>query len=182
MPGPYLVKLSAGTSRQSVLLGETFLVAPYSPEFATGPADPAFLARLARAGGGHELTEAAQAFANNLPAAPGRLPLDHFLLVVALLLWPIDIAVRRLAITPAEVAAAWRRRRERAAVAPPSPAEAVLGKVRERREKRVQPTITQPPPTTPVESPKPQSAPPPPTQDEGALFTQRLLEARRKKK
>ncbi|HLO03191.1 MAG TPA: VWA domain-containing protein, partial [Symbiobacteriaceae bacterium] len=32
--GPYVVKLSAGTKVQSVQLGETFLVVPYSPEFA----------------------------------------------------------------------------------------------------------------------------------------------------
>ncbi|HWI64248.1 MAG TPA: glutamine amidotransferase [Symbiobacteriaceae bacterium] len=181
MPGPYLVKLSAGTKRQSVQLGETFLVAPYSPEFATGAADPGFMQRLAKAGGGQVLTEASASFARNLPRAPGRLPLDHALLVLALLLWPIDIAVRRLAITPVEVAAAWRRRRERQALAPVTAAGSAVQKLRERRAER---TVQAPPPQAPTqaETPPPPPPQPKPQQKEDGLFTQRLLDARKKKK
>ncbi|MFZ5824345.1 MAG: glutamine amidotransferase, partial [Bacillota bacterium] len=113
MPGPYLVRLSAGTKRQSTTLGETFIVVPYSPEFATSGADPKFMERLARAGGGEVLTDPKLAFARNLPPAPGRLPLEGALLLLALLLWPVDIAARRLSITPAEIAEGIRRRRER---------------------------------------------------------------------
>ncbi|HYF94527.1 MAG TPA: glutamine amidotransferase [Symbiobacteriaceae bacterium] len=183
MPGPYLVKLSAGTKRQSVQLGETFVVAPYSPEFATGAADPAFMQRLAKAGGGAVLTDAAAAFAKNLPKAPGRLPLDHALLVLALLLWPVDIAMRRLAVTPVEVAAALRRRRERQARAPATAAGAAVQKLRERRAERA---AAPPPPQTPVATP-PAAAEPvaeqrPVQPKEEGLFTQRLLDARRKKK
>ncbi len=190
IPGPYLVKLSAGTKRQSVLLGETFIVVPYSPEFATSGADPGFMQRLARAGGGQELADAAAAFARNLPPAPGRLPLDKALLIAALLLWPIDIALRRLAITPVELAAALRRRRERAAVAGQAgSAAAALAKLRERRAEApvpARPAATAPPaaPTMPQQAPE---APEPKVQEaaggeEDGTFTSRLLAARKKRK
>ncbi len=133
MPGPYLVKLSAGTKVQSVLLGETFVVVPYSPEFATAGSDPQFMERLAAAGGGQVITDPASAFARNLPPAPGRLPLDQALLLAALLLWPMDIAMRRLSLTPAEVREALRRRRERRAAAPATAATAALSRLRQRR-------------------------------------------------
>ncbi|HYF75863.1 MAG TPA: glutamine amidotransferase [Symbiobacteriaceae bacterium] len=202
MPGPYLVKLSAGTQRQSVQLGETFLVAPYSPEFATGAVDPAFMQRLAKSGGGSVLDDPKAAFARNLPMAPGRLPLDHALLVLALLLWPVDIAMRRLAITPLEVAAALKRRRERQALGPATAAGAAVQKMRERRAERNVPPAAQPSPprqapnasTTPTATAARPAAPPnPPAEAQPAatkepeprqdgLFTQRLLDARRKKK
>jgi uncharacterized membrane protein len=221
-PGPYLVKLSAGTSRQSVLLGETFVVAPYSPEFATGVADPAFMQRLAKAGGGEEISDPKTAFARNLPPAPGRLPLDHALLILALLLWPLDIAMRRLSVTAGELAEAWRRRREaRAAGASATAAGAALSKMRERLAERdvgaraAGPVVGKgaaeaattragavgkpEPPKAETPAPKapdaPKPSPDPPKSDsaksdsakldpagDGSPFTQRLLDARRKKK
>lgn len=134
IPGPYLVKLSAGTRRQSTTLGETFIVVPYSPEFASSGADPTFMERLARGGGGKVLTEPAQAFANDLPRTPGRLPLDQYLLLAALLLWPVDIAARRLSLTAPEVAEAVRRfRLRRQGAGQATAASAALGRIRERR-------------------------------------------------
>lgn len=185
MPGPYLVKLSAGTKRQSVLLGETFIVVPYSPEFATSGADPVFMQRLAKAGGGKEITEAAAAFARDLPPAPGRLPLDKALLIAALLLWPLDIALRRLSVTPAEVAAALRRRRERQAAAPATAAGAALSKLRQRRaEAPLRPAAGAPPPPASAPAPPKPAEPQAPRTEEGAdsNFTQRLLAARKKRK
>lgn len=194
MPGPYLVKLSAGTKRQSVLLGDTFVLVPYSPEFQTAGSDPLFMERLARAGGGKEITEPAAAFARDLPKAPGRLPLDQWLLALALLLWPLDIAMRRLAMTPAEIGEALRRRRERGAAAvPASAAAAALGRLRERRAEappaggapaaRPQPA-PQPKPEAPApqkQADKPAEKPPEKAAEGGSPFTQRLLDARRKK-
>jgi uncharacterized membrane protein len=212
MPGPYLVKLSAGTQRQSVLLGETFIVAPYSPEFAAGSADPAFMQRLAKAGGGQEISDPQTAFARNLPPAPGRLPLDQALLILALLLWPVDIAMRRLAVTVGDLAEAWRRRKQRQAEeGAATAAGAALGKLRERRAERDVAARVAAPPAKPAAAaepkptrPEPQAAKPetqaakPETQaakpeaqaakpeppgpaEAGSPFTQRLLDARRKK-
>lgn len=208
VPGPYLVKLSAGTKQQSVALGETFLVVPYSPEFASTGSDPAFMQRLAQVGGGQELSEPAAAFAPNLPPSPGRLPLDQALLIAALLLWPLDIALRRLSLRPAEVAEALRRRRERrAAAVPDSAAASALGKLRARRVERSRGegrpasgggASAAAPATTPGPSARPQQperrqpdgrqaevkAKAAPSAEEGSEspFTQRLLEARRRKK
>jgi uncharacterized membrane protein len=183
-PGPYLVKLSAGTRQESVLLGETFIVAPYSPEFAAAAGDPGFMQRVAEAGGGKVLTEPGAAFARDLPPAPGRLPLDQALLIAALLLWPLDIALRRLSVRPGEVREAIRRRRERrgGAPAPVTAAASALGKLRERRTEAVSraPAAQPPSPSPAARAPaEPRAAQPP---ELGAPFTQRLLEARRKRK
>lgn len=181
LPGPYLVRLSAGTKRQSTTLGETFIVVPYSPEFGSNGADPRFMERLAAAGGGKVLTGPQMAFARDLPPAPGRLPLDQALLLLALLLWPIDIAARRLAITPAEIAKAVRKRRERRRVAVTgSSASAALGKIRERRSA---PSPAEAP-TRPAAQPppKPKAEPKPVDRAEGeGGFTDRLLAAKRKR-
>jgi len=200
IPGPYLVKLSAGTQRQSTTLGETFVVVPYSPEFGSSGADPGFMERLAKAGGGKVLTDPSMAFARDLPPAPGRLPLDQALLILALLLWPIDIAVRRLSLTPAEVGEAIRRRRERRqTLVTATSTTAALGKIRERRagtppaaEPGQKPAAT---PAAPTEAPvaKPAAPAPPPAakpqakaeepkpEGEGGGFTDRLLAAKRKR-
>lgn len=196
MPGPYLVRLSAGTKRQSVLLGETFVVVPYSPEFASSGSDPIYMQRLAKAGGGKELTNPADAFARDLPPAPGRLPLDQALLIAALLLWPLDIAMRRLSVTPTEVREAIRRRRERTAdIGPANAASSALSRLRERRAEAPAPERTPAPPVAPArpaQSPRPAPAQPQaagpsqpekeaPSDAEGGSFTERLLAARRKR-
>ncbi|MFZ5817783.1 MAG: glutamine amidotransferase, partial [Bacillota bacterium] len=197
MPGPYLVRLAAGTRRQSTTLGETFLVVPYSPEFASSGADPRFMERLAQAGGGQVLSDPKLAFARNLPPAPGRLPLDQILLLAALLLWPVDIAARRLSITPAEAAAELRRRRERRqAVATDSSAASALDRIRERRqqapeaparpaasgqaEPKPQARVLSTPPK-PAAPAKPETPPPEPAEGEGSNFASRLLSAKRKR-
>ncbi|HLN64017.1 MAG TPA: hypothetical protein VK464_21070, partial [Symbiobacteriaceae bacterium] len=183
LPGPYLVKLSAGTKRQSVQLGETFLVAPYSPEFATGGADPGFMKGLAKAGGGQEVTDPKTAFARNLPPAPGRLPLDQALLMLALLLWPLDIALRRLAVNLKDVAEAVKRRRNRVEAAPETAAGMALGRLRERRaaakqvERPAEPQVERR-----VERPAGQPQEPSAAPAGDGPFTQRLLDAKRKKR
>lgn len=196
MAGPYLVRLSAGTRLQSVLLGETFLLVPYSPEFAVGSGDPGFMGRLARSGGGRELSDPTEAFATNLPSYPGRLPLDRALLILGLLLWPLDIALRRLSVTPADLAQALRRRRERGATAAPATTTAALERLRARRSDRGSSDRSVPIPPAPPRNaadrpakaaPAAPSAPSEPAgadsgATEGQDFTQRLLAARRKRK
>jgi uncharacterized membrane protein len=96
--GAYILQVSwQGASDR---LGTTTgLVVPYSPEFLSTGTDTHFLTSLARAGGGALLSPGgtAGAFASNLPPVSAAIPITFWLLALAALLLPIDIAARRLA-------------------------------------------------------------------------------------
>lgn len=76
----------------------TGLVVPYSPEYRSQGTNIPFLTQLARDGGGSLLnaTNTDAAFAQNLPPVSASLPLAFFLLALAALLLPVDVALRRL--------------------------------------------------------------------------------------
>jgi uncharacterized membrane protein len=97
-PGTYLVQLGGSADGRPVVQDVAGLVVPYSPEYRSGQSNPALLAELANLTSGALLTEPAQAFARGI-----GLPL----LWLALLLLPLDIAVRRLLL--------WRGRSRAAA-------------------------------------------------------------------
>ncbi len=78
-------------------------VLAYSPEYAQIESDPALLTRLAAITGGGVAGEAPRMFAHDLPAGAATRPGWPWLLALAALLLPLDIALRRLALTPAEV-------------------------------------------------------------------------------
>jgi hypothetical protein len=74
------------------------MVVPYSPEYLTQGTDSQFMSQLARAGGGSVLSPSKPetAFEQNLQTVSTIIPLAFFLLILAALLLPIDIAARRL--------------------------------------------------------------------------------------
>ena len=92
-------ELSDGQSGASALTTTTGLVVPYSPEFRASGTDIQFLKLLAQNGGGSVLGahDTSAAFAQNLAAVVALLPIAFFLLALAALLLPIDVAARRLA-------------------------------------------------------------------------------------
>jgi len=128
--GSYLLHVSdsvGGTVKHASTIG---LVVPYSPEYLSLGTDPATLTAIARAGGGVLLTDASSAF--NVPVPPVRAvqPIGELLLVLAILLFPIDVALRRLVLR-AEDLPVWRgalRRKPAQAL----PAEATVTRLRER--------------------------------------------------
>jgi len=72
-------------------------VAPYPAEFAGDPVDTAFLTRLSEDSGGRALARPADAFSHDgLPATVGWTPLWPALLLLALLLFPLDVGLRLL--------------------------------------------------------------------------------------
>ena len=78
----------------------------YSPEYADLTGNPALLASLAAQTGGRALDTAegsgpgpAAVFAHDLAAAPAAQPIWPWLTLAAALLLPLDVAVRRLALT-----------------------------------------------------------------------------------
>jgi hypothetical protein len=83
----------------------TGLVAPYSAEYANLNADLTLLTDLWTATGGQTLSDPAQAFAHNLAIGRQTWPIWPTLLLLAALLFPLDVAIRRLRLGRRE----WRQ-------------------------------------------------------------------------
>lgn len=101
-PGTYLVNVGA-FDREQPLSQQTFgLVVPYSPEYRDISADLPFLHQLAQIAGGGHLVEPAAAFLKNLPVAEFARQIWQPLLVVVALLFPLDIAIRRVILSSSD--------------------------------------------------------------------------------
>ncbi len=120
--GAYIVRVSQ-TRPGSTPLGRTLgLVAPTPAEYRLLGSNEALLATLRAATGGRAIETAAQPWTHDLATTDSYTDLWPSLLILALLLWPLDIALRRVSVGRRELADArrwlgggWRRR---AAVAP----------------------------------------------------------------
>ncbi|TME85686.1 MAG: VWA domain-containing protein [Chloroflexi bacterium] len=151
--GSYLLHISesaGGVVRHTTTSG---LVVPYSPEYRELGTNAATLKAIAQAGGGVMLSDLSQAFRVPLPAVHAARPISEVLLVLAILLFPIDVAVRRL-IFRVEDLPAWRTALKRAPV-PAVPAEATVTRLRERVEgvraaRAAQPRTPKKPPDDPT--------------------------------
>ena len=130
-PGAYSVRVTQ-TRPGAAALGRTLgLVAPTAAEYRILGANEPFLAALRAATGGEAIEDVAQVWTHNLTSTSRFTDLWPLLLVVALLLWPLDIALRRVSIGRRELAAArgWvtGAGRRRKTVAPrPAVAEGLL--------------------------------------------------------
>src|SRR6202022_1493661 len=151
--GSYLLHVSesaGGVTRHTTTTG---LVVPYSPEYRDLGTDVATLKAIAQAGGGVRLPDISQAFRVPVPSVQAALPISEILLVLAILLFPIDVALRRL-IFRLEDMPAWRAAMKRAP-APALPAEATVTRLRERVEgvraaRAAQPRTPKKPPDDPT--------------------------------
>ena len=85
------------------------LVVPYSPEYRAGGVNRGLLAELARITGGGFLAEPVNAFLHNLPAANSAREIWRTLLFIAALLFPLDVALRRIMFSKRDMqtARAW---------------------------------------------------------------------------
>ncbi len=120
--------------------GQVALNVPYSPEYRSTGLDLPFLRSLAAAGGGSIIARPADIWANNLPSVMQEYDITAWLLVLALLLLPIDVGVRRLVVSRRELLAILEavplRRRAPTAAEPVSP---LIGAMRQRRSQRAVP-------------------------------------------
>ena len=131
-PGAYAVRITQTRRAGTSPLGRTVgLVAPTSAEYRQlGPNEP-FLASLRAATGGTVET-AAGPWVHDLTATDRSTDLWPLLLVLALLLWPLDIALRRMSLRAARAGGGSRRgsggigRRRRAAGPRTATAEGML--------------------------------------------------------
>lgn len=98
-PGTYLIWLGITKDKEPLGQMNLGLVVPYSPEYRSGGVDFGFLEELVRVTGGRLLEEPANAFLHNLPAQESAKEIWRVLLFIATLIFPIDVAVRRLTIS-----------------------------------------------------------------------------------
>jgi Mg-chelatase subunit ChlD len=175
-PGTYLVQIG-GVQGERVVVQETAgLVVPYSSEYRSNQANPALLGELAQLTGGVQLAAAADAFAPTGLSVTRAQEIGLPLLLLALLLLPLDIGLRRLMLRRSDFAA-FKARFGRSAPAPAaSVATPTLDRLNEAKQRATARPPAPPPPASPTASgasptplppaPPPQAASPPePTDD-----------------
>jgi len=119
-PGAYVIRVSQ-TRPGTAALGRTLgLVAPTPPEYRVLGTNDAFLATLRAATNGRAIETAAEPWTHDLTTNASSTDLWPSLLILALLLWPLDIALRRVSIGRRELADArsWLAGGRRRTVAP----------------------------------------------------------------
>jgi Mg-chelatase subunit ChlD len=104
--GTYVVQIAAAQDGRLVVQSAAGMVVPYSAEYRQGQRNPNLLAALARNTGGIKLEQPADAFAHNLAPVYSAREIALPLLLLALLLLPLDIGVRRLMLRRGDVGAA----------------------------------------------------------------------------
>jgi uncharacterized membrane protein len=128
--GSYLLRVTDSVGGDVKHTNTIGLVVPYSPEYRDLGTDTPTLTAIARAGGGVLITDLSTVYKLEVPPVHGILPISELLLVLAILLFPIDIALRRFVFT-AEDLPLWRAALKRRA-SPALPAEATVTRLRER--------------------------------------------------
>ncbi|MEW5989671.1 MAG: VWA domain-containing protein, partial [Chloroflexota bacterium] len=120
--GAYLMRVTGTAGGESgPAVGQTTgWVLGYSPEYRRLAADPQYLAGLAAVTSGQTLAldGPASVFQHNLTNPPARRPVWTWLTLVAILLLPLDVALRRLAFTGRDAQKVWARLFGRAAGRP----------------------------------------------------------------
>jgi len=182
--GAYFLRLNGETADGEGVVGQTSgWVLGYSAEYQPA-SETNVLTQLAETGGGQDITELITAvFDHNLSGEPVSRPIWPWLVITAVLLLPLDIALRRLVITKRDWQRAWAATFGRLfpQPAPTAQTEQVsrLFQAKERAARRP-PTLNeetpstaplaQPPASATASPPKPVDAPPvsppPKTSDE----------------
>ncbi|MBI2776498.1 MAG: VWA domain-containing protein [Chloroflexi bacterium] len=119
--GAYAVRITQIRPGTAALGRTVGLVAPVAAEYRLLGANQTLLATLRAATGGREIATAAEPWTHDLRSTASFTELWPWLLILALLLWPLDIALRRVSIGRRELTdarawagRAWRRRRDAA--------------------------------------------------------------------
>ncbi len=187
--GAYLLRVAGATLDGATAVGQTAgWVLGYSPEYRDLTTSPQLLMNLAEMTGGQDLSGLGEGevetavFNHNLPSQPTTRPIWLWLTLIALLLLPVDIAVRRLVVTRQDMARAWTATFGRLQPEPASAPQRTQqvsrlfeAKERARTEQRVKVEVE-------VEEdgggerPLPKPSPTPPA---GSSLAARLLEKRR---
>jgi Mg-chelatase subunit ChlD len=175
-PGTYLVWLGASNNDHPMGQMTLGLVVPYSPEYRAGGINHSLLDELARVTGGGPLAEPVQAFLHNLPSTGSSREIWRALLLAVALLFPIDVALRRVMVNRRDLqnARAWvvERLPGRRSLAAEREAP-ILGQLFSARERARRRTSAPPPPGQPgtTSPPTAPTVPPIPEKDATAQPT-----------
>jgi len=198
-PGAYLVRVAqtfddgSGTDAASRTLG---LVSPASAEYRRLGVDADALRSFAEAGGGREIgpddeASAEAVWTHDIAAQAFPAPIWPWLLLLAILLVPLDVGVRRVALSAGDLRRARNWVARRAGLRRDEPAAVPgLGELRAARERTARrttraappPAAAAPPPATePAAREAPDSPPQPPasTTAETGTLAERLARRRR---
>ncbi|MHB8990463.1 MAG: VWA domain-containing protein [Chloroflexota bacterium] len=127
IPGVYRVEVSQFRGGLDPISETAGFAVPWAPEFRGLGSNDTLLKELAAMTGGHSTRDPADAFSRTgMPASPGWEPLWPYLLAAALLLLPIEVALRRIRSLP------FGRPAEEAPNQPAAPAGATEVEDRER--------------------------------------------------
>jgi Mg-chelatase subunit ChlD len=191
--GAYIIGVAGQSPSGEALNEKAGWVLSYSPEYRTLESDPDALYRLTLAANGQvAASDPAAAFAHTRSAPLATRPVWPWLLLIAALLLPFDVGVRRLAFEWRDVQKAWRsigtkwqaKRAAQAALPARSERMATLFDAKQRtrveRSEPIEPSLM-PPPTD-----RSESAPPPASQrdrstppQDSIATTSSLLEKKR---
>ncbi len=128
--GSYLLHVTQSVGGVVKHTNTVGVVVPYSPEYRNLGTDTNSLRAIAQAGGGSLITDLSQLYSVPVPPAQAEQALDELLLVLAIILFPIDVALRRLVLRIEDVPA-WKAAFKRAPARPVA-AEATVTRLRER--------------------------------------------------
>jgi uncharacterized membrane protein/Mg-chelatase subunit ChlD len=95
-PGSYLIRLGVSEGDQSLGQGTLGLVVPYSPEYRASGVQTSLLDELAAITGGGRVGDVMEVFEKNIPSADFAREIWRPLLLAVALLFPLDVAVRRV--------------------------------------------------------------------------------------
>jgi hypothetical protein len=112
--GAYLIRVAGQEAAEGQAVGQTSgWVMGYSPEYSRLEEDDQLLAAVSTVTGGRDLTaqfaenEFDAILLHDLPAASASRPIWPWLLLLAILLLPVDIAVRRVVVTRSDGRRLW---------------------------------------------------------------------------
>jgi uncharacterized membrane protein len=164
-PGTYLVQIAGSADDRPVVQEVAGLVVPYSAEYRSNQDNSALLNELASLTGGSTLADGTQAFAPRDGNVARAQEIGLPLLILALLLLPLDIAMRRLMLRRSDVAAAGAalgaRRQRPASVTPPAnPTLDRLAGAKRRAGERLAPPPAAPSAPSNDDGPLPPAPPP----------------------
>jgi uncharacterized membrane protein len=148
-PDTYLVQFAGRQDGRALVQDVAGLIIPYSPEYRQDQSNPLLLEQLRDLTAGTRLTSPEEAFAHNLSGVVRAQEIALPLVLLALLLLPVDIAMRRLLLRRSDLTAArtWAQnrlpRRNARPTAAPDPTLERLSSAKRRAGRN---TASDPPP------------------------------------
>lgn len=131
-PGSYLIQITEKQNGQVTAGQTTGLTVSYSPEYAMPTDGEQALRGWLEAGGGSLLIEPEEVFSRDLPRKWETQHMAEWLLMLAALLWPVDVAARRLQL-PDQWWSRFVRSRQRQQAGAKSEQQSVLAKFHQKR-------------------------------------------------